>query len=114
MMETKTTDIEELFYKIRDYGETRFTLLKLKAINKVSGIASSAITLVFLLFLLFMILLCVTIGLSLLIGVWVGHAYLGFFIVGGIYVIIGLVLFLAKTKLIKTPISNSLIRKLVD
>jgi len=36
-MENKTTIVEELFYKLKDYGETRLDLFKLKSINKVSG-----------------------------------------------------------------------------
>lgn len=113
-MENKPTDIEELFYKLRDYGETRFTLLKLKAINKVSAIASSAIALIVILFLFFMVLICITIGASLWIGEAIDSLFGGFFIVAGVYIVIGLILFLSKTKLIKTPIANSLIKKLVD
>ncbi len=41
-METKPTSVEELFYKLKDYGDTRLDLLKLKGINKLSGFLSDA------------------------------------------------------------------------
>ena len=113
-MENKTTNVEELFYKLKDYGDTRLDLFKLKSINKVSGFLSSLITSVVLMVLLFLVVLCITIGAALLLGSLTGSAYYGFFIMAGIYIIIGLVLFYNKDKAIKTPISNKLIKDLVD
>ena len=113
-MENKTTNGEELFYKLKDYGDTRLDLFKLKSINKVSGFLSSLITSVVLMVLLFLVVLCITIGAALLLGSLTGSAYYGFFIMAGIYIIIGLVLFYNKDKAIKTPISNKLIKDLID
>ena len=36
-MENKTTSLEDLFEKLKEYGDTRVKLFKLKSINKVSG-----------------------------------------------------------------------------
>lgn len=107
-------NVEELFEKIKDYGETRIDLLKLKSINKVSTFISSILTSIFLGVLLVLIIVCVTIGLSLLIGSWLGHAYYGFFIMAAIFIIIGLVLLSSRQKIIKTPIRNKLIKDLID
>ena len=113
-MENKPTNLEELFEKLREYADTRIDLLKLKGISKVSGFMSSVIASLVLVVLLCSVLLCLTVAMALLIGAWVGHTYLGFFIVGGIYLIIGLVLYSKRGKLIKTPISNKLIKELMD
>ena len=113
-MENKPTSVEELFYKLKDYGETSLDLLKLKAINKVSGFLSNLIVGIFLIVLLFLVLICITIGLGLLIGAWLGNAYWGFFIMVAIYIIIGLVLFSGRKKILKEPVSNSLIKELID
>lgn len=113
-MENDPTTIEELYYKLKDYGETTVDLLKLKAINKVSGVSSSIITSIILLVLLFLVLICLSIGFALLIGVWLGHAYWGFFIMSALYIIIGLILFGARKKILKEPISNKLIKELID
>jgi hypothetical protein len=39
---------------------------------------------------------------------------LGFFIMGALYLIIGLVLYSNRSKLIKEKVSNSLIKELID
>ena len=78
-MENKPTGLEELFFKLKDYGETTLDLYKLKAINKISGFSSTLIVSVFLIVLLFLILICITIGFGLLIGMWLGNTFWGFF-----------------------------------
>lgn len=113
-METKPTNVEELFYKLKDYGDTRLDLFKLKSINKVSGFLSTLIMSVILVVLLFLVLICLSIGLALLIGGWIGNTYWGFFIIGAIYIIIGLVLYSGRNKLLKVPVSNKLIKELID
>ena len=113
-MENKPTNLEELFEKFREYADTRINLFKLKGVQKISGFMSSLIASVVLVILLCTVLLCITIGLALLIGELLGHTYLGFFIVGAFYLIIGLVFYSMRGKLIKTPISNKLIKELID
>jgi len=113
-MEDKPTNLEELFEKVRDYADTRIDLLKLKGIHKVSGFMSSVLASVILVILLTIVLLCITIGAALLIGALIGNTYIGFFIVGAIYLIIGLVLYSMRAKIIKAPISNKLIKELID
>jgi Putative Actinobacterial Holin-X, holin superfamily III len=113
-MENKPTNVEELFYKLKDYADTRLDLLKLKAINKASGFLSTLLTSLFLVVLSFFVLICLTIGLSLLIGSFLGAAYYGFFIIAALYIIIGLILVSARKKLLKTPLSNKLIKELID
>ena len=113
-MEGKPTNVEELFQKIKEYADVRLNLFKLKSINKFAGFMSLSITLIILIVIFSTILLCITIGAALLIGEWVGKIYYGFFIVGGIYLIIGLVFYSMRGKLIKTKVSNKLIKELID
>lgn len=113
-MENDPTVVEELFYKLKDYVETTADLFKLKAINKVSGFTSTLIVSVVLIVLLFLILICISFGFALLIGVWLGQAFWGFFIMGILYLIIGLILFSKRNKILKEPISNKFIKELID
>lgn len=113
-MESKPTNVEELYQKLREYADVRLNLFKLKSINKVSAIMASIVTIIVLIILFGAILLCITIGAGFLIGEWVGKVYYGFFIVGGIYLIIGLVIYSMRDKLIKTKVSNKLIKELID
>ena len=113
-MENKPTSVEELFYKLKNYGDTRLDLFKLKSINKVSGFISTLIVSVILVVVLFLVLLCITIGAALLIGALLGKAFYGFFIIAIVYIIIGLVLYSSRDKFLKTPVSNKLIKELLD
>jgi hypothetical protein len=113
-MENKPTNLEELFEKFREYADTRINLFKLKSIQKVSGFVSSLMAGLVLIVLLCTVLLCITIGAALLIGTLIGETYIGLFIVGAFYLIVGLVFYKMRDKLIKTPISNKLIKELVD
>jgi uncharacterized integral membrane protein len=113
-MENDPTAVEELFYKLKDYIETTVDLYKLKAINKVSGFTSTVIVSIILIILLFLILIFISVGFAFLIGLWLGHAFWGFFIMGVLYLIIGLILFSSRSKLLKEPISNKFIKELID
>ncbi len=112
-MENTTSSIESLIEKLKNYIETSIDLLKLKAIDKSSTLVSVIIDylIVFLAFGIFAILL--NIGLALLIGVLLGKAYYGFFIMAVINAIVGFIL-LKNNKWIKTPLTNSMVKKLLD
>ena len=113
-MDTQPTNVEELFTELKDYGDTRLKLFKLKGIQKISNFASSLITSLLLVLLFLLVIICISIGLSLVIGEALGQSYYGFFIIGGVYLIVGIILFATKTKIMKTPISNKLIKDLMD
>jgi Putative Actinobacterial Holin-X, holin superfamily III len=113
-MENNPNNVEDLFEKLKDYADVRVNLFKLKSIQKVSGFTSTLMTTLILLFLLSGVLLCLTIGLAMWLGKLIGYTYVGFFIVGGVYIIIGLIFYSQREKLIKTPVSNRLIKELVD
>lgn len=112
-MESKT-NIEELGQKLKEYVETKVDLMKLRAINKLSKIVSTLVTSILLVFLFFIIMLCISFGLSYFVGSLLGETYYGFFVVGGFYLIIGLIIFYTRDKWIKTPISDRLIKDILD
>ncbi|MEO8110997.1 MAG: hypothetical protein ABI594_13225 [Ginsengibacter sp.] len=113
-VEDKPTGLEELFTKLKDYAETRIDLVKLITINKVSGFVSIVISMIILLMILLTTVLCVSIGLSILIGQLLGAIYYGFFIMAGLYLIIGLVLYAKRGNILKGPVSNRLIKEMMD
>jgi len=112
-MENTTSSVETLIEKIKNYIETSIDLLKLKAIDKSATLASVIIDylIVFLMFGIFIILL--NVGLALLIGELLGRAYYGFFIMAVLNAVAGFIL-LKNNKWIKTPLTNTMVKKLLD
>jgi membrane-bound ClpP family serine protease len=113
-MEPKPNGVEDLFQKFKDYVEVRLELFKLKSINKAAGFMSASITIFALIIIFSAVLLCFTIGAALFIGELLGKLYFGFFVIGGIYLLIGLLIYKMRDKLIKTKVTNNLIKELID
>lgn len=113
-MENQSGPVELLVEKVKDYAETRIELLRLKAIDKSSSFLSLLIAMIVVILVVFISFMILSVGLALLLGDLLGKAYYGFFIVAGIYLITGLVLYSTREKLLKSPMANSMIKKLMD
>ncbi len=113
-MENQTNSIESLVERLRNYGETRLELVKLKAINKSSGFVSVVVTYLVMVIILVCCFLFINIGIALLLGELLGKSYYGFFIVAVFYAVTGMILFKLKDKWIKTPVINMMLKELTD
>jgi len=112
-MEEQQVDIDNLLSDAGDYIETRTTLWKLKAIESLSDVSGELVSGMGLIVISSFVIIIFSIGFALLIGDWVGKSYYGFFIVGGLYTIIGLILYARRGQWLKGPFSNMLIRKIL-
>lgn len=84
-MEGKDNVLESLIESAEEFGKTSIELLKYKALDKATFVASSIVlnVTVFLIAILFIIML--SIGAALWIGEALDKAYLGFLIVSAFY-----------------------------
>jgi hypothetical protein len=112
-MENTKNDLELLFEKAADYIETKFNLLKLQTVDKAADVISSLICILVIVLIFSVFFFTINIGLALWIGTLLGKAYYGFFIISAFYVVLGSIIYLLKNKLIKTGISNLIIKKLL-
>ena len=112
-MEEQQVDIDNLLSDAGDYIETRTTLWKLKAIESLSDVSGELVSGMGMIVISSFVIIIFSIGIALLVGDWVGKSYYGFFIVGGIYTIIGLILYARRGQWLKEPFSNMLIRKIL-
>lgn len=110
-MEENTKLIESLLEKAGDYGKTSFELVKLKALDKTTDVASSLIPHALVLILLASFMLLVNFGIAFWLGEILGNNYYGFFVMAGFYVITGLVLHFFFHKKIKNLVWNYLIKQ---
>ncbi len=109
-----TSPLKSLYAEANDYVKNRKELWKLQAIDKGSDVISAVIEKVALFFIAILFIILFNIALGLLIGSLVGSYYGGFFIMAGLYLLIGVVLHASRNKLIKAPIARALIKKFLN
>jgi hypothetical protein len=112
-MEEQQVDIDNLLSDAGDYIETRTTLWKLKAIESLSDVSGELVSGMGMIVISSFVIIIFSIGIALLVGDWIGKSYYGFFILGGVYTIIGLILYARRGQWLKEPFSNMLIRKIL-
>ncbi|WP_130733572.1 hypothetical protein [Flavobacterium sp. J27] len=113
-MEKIATNIEMLFEKTQEYTKSSIELFRLNAIDKTADITAAltfrlAFGLIVAMFSLF-----VNIGISLYLGKIIGETYVGFLIVSGFYLLLAIIVYFFRNKLIKAPITNLVIKKLLE
>ena len=113
-MDNQPTAIGSFIESAGAYLETRVELLKLQAVSKTSGVVSSLVsTIIFAVLIVFGVFI-LNIGLSIWIGTLLGELWLGFIIVGVFYIILAILFVSFKDKLVKRPLTDLLIKKLLN
>ena len=107
------TSIDKLYEKAKKYTETSTELLALKAVDKSADVLSSLTAVILIVIVVAMFTLFINIGLSLFIGKLLNEYYLGFFMVSAFYLVLALVLYVYRNELIKSPLANLIISKLL-
>lgn len=112
-MDFIATNIELLYEKTKKYTETSIELFKLNTIDKIADLVSSLFVRLILIMVVAMFTLFLNIALSLFIGTLLGETFLGFLIISGVYLVLYIIMFNYRKKLIKIPINNFVISKLI-
>lgn len=112
-MTDDTTPIATLFERAEDYGKTTLNLLKLNAIDKSADVASSLVSRLAVIMTVVLSVLIISIGTALWLGKLLGDAFYGFFIVGGFYALLAILLQVFRHQWLKYPVSNSIIKQML-
>ena len=112
-MQTTIDHIESLVAKAGDMAESKVEMWKLKAVGKISETVASVISKIAIVVLMSLALFILSLGLAWWIGIQLKNVYYGFFIVGGFYALTGLFILAFRKTLIKRPISNIIIDRLI-
>jgi len=104
--------IEKLFEYLKEYVETRYQLGILNVQRKLSGILSSLTSIVVLGVLIIFIFLFGSIGAAIWLGLYFQNYFIGFFYISGFYILITIITYFNRERLIKTPLINALIKKI--
>ena len=111
-MENLFSKTEDLAATIKEYVNARIDSLKLNAAEKSSVIVANAVARIIVVVLLIFFLVLGSIALSLVVGIWLGQAWAGFLAVSFFYLLVAIIVWAAKGKLIRMPVMNSMIHQL--
>ena len=112
-MENIATNIDQLYQKAEKYSKTSFEILKLKTVDKTTDIISSLLVSLIMILFIALFTLFLNIGIAIWLGKILENTALGFLIISGLYLVIGLLVYFNRTKLLKIPIDNIIIKKLL-
>ena len=106
-------NIETLVASVSEVAETKMELMKLRAAGKVSASLSSLVVIIMLLVFSGAALTILSFGFAFWIGSGLNNMYGGFFIVGGFYALVGLLIYFNRKKWLQVPLSNLFIDKII-
>lgn len=112
-MQEQPTDIDILLSDAGDLIETKTALYRLKAIERLADVSGELVMDLAMIVITSFVIITFSFGFALLIGDWLGRTYYGFFVMGGSYTIVALILYARRTRWLKDPFSNMLIRKIL-
>lgn len=106
--------IERLVSNVKDYAEERMNLIMLsvqeKTAKAVAGTASVLIVIVLGIFTLAFL----SFALAWAIGQMFEQPYIGFLIVGGVYLLAGILLWVNRVRWIGFPVMNAFLKSIAD
>jgi ABC-type multidrug transport system fused ATPase/permease subunit len=114
MLQEEFRKAEELAIHIKNYIQTEIEIIKLNFAEKVSKILSNFLAIIILIWVLLLSILFASISLAFFIGERLGKMSIGFLVVSLIYLLIAMVSWYLRERLIRIPILNGILRQLFD
>lgn len=112
-MHSTIDNIEQLVSDVSDMAETKVELLKLKAAGKISASLSSLVAVMMVMVFGGAALTILSFGFAYWIGSGLDNVWAGFFIVGGFYALVGLLVYVNRNNWVQRPLSNLFIDKII-
>jgi hypothetical protein len=109
-----TLQIESLYEKSEQYAKTAIQLTKLKTLETTTVVVSSMVSRLSVIVVFALFTLVLNIGIALLLGDVLGKVYYGFFIVAAFYLLFGIVLHFFLQKWIQKPLSDFIIKEILQ
>lgn len=106
--------LEGITENLKDYVSTNYELIKLQATERTSVIGSGIISTLIITIIGLLFFFALSLGVSFYLSALIGDTYSGFLIVAGFYLLIALIWFIGRKKLIETPLREKIIQKLLE
>ncbi len=111
-MNEDSTLIDSLFKRVTEFSVTYIELLKLKAISRVTAIASTVFPDIIVSALILIFLVFVNLGLAFWLGEVLGRMYFGFLVVAAFYLLLGLIFHIFMRGWLKKVAANYFIKRI--
>lgn len=112
-MNSVSDNIEQIGATVTSLAETKIELFKLKSAEKVSA-SASALAIVFIVAIFGSIaLMILSFGLAFFIGSKLGDVSYGFFIMGAVFALVGVLFYANRKAWVQGPLTNLLIDKII-
>lgn len=107
-------DTDSLVDEAKEYLNTRLAQFKLSFAEKTSRMAALMIAVVMSALVFFLFLVLISVAAAIAIGRWLENYWLGFLLIAAVVLLAGLILWLAKDRLLRIPVMNGLIKIMFD
>jgi uncharacterized RDD family membrane protein YckC len=97
---------------IREYIETRIDIIKLETADSGASAVSSMMSWFIIVLIAFLVVLTLTVGTAIGIGYLTENFAIGFFVVTGFYLLVGLLFYFNRNKWLRKPFINVVIKNL--
>jgi len=111
-MEKAFARAEELAGTIKEYVNTKIESVKLSAAEKTSAVIANVVAGIVVALVFLFVIIFASIALSFGLGEWIGKTWAGFLIVAGLYLLIGIIVWAGRGKIIRMPLMNAIIQQL--
>ena len=113
-MDDKKTVAGNLIDNARDIVETSYKLLVLKVVDKATKILSSALAVITYIVIGFFAVLFLGIGTAIWIGEALENMKAGYFITAGLFILLILIIYLLRKRIVFPILRDSIIKKFYD
>lgn len=111
-MKLKLEKIEELIANLKSYTSSTIELVQLEAAQRSSSIIANVASGLIVWVVIILFALFLSLGISFYLSDLLGNQYLGFGIVAGAYLLLGLVLIIGRKAFLMKPIRDRFIREI--
>ena len=111
-MEKTFAKVEEMADHVKEYVNNHISSAKISVAEKTSGILANIIAVAIVLTVFLFFIIFSSVALAFAFAKLTGEYYWGFLTVAGIYLLMGILVWALKEKLLRMPIMNSILQQL--
>ena len=108
-MENAFAKVSDLAGTFKEYIHVKAEALKVQAIDRSSLLISNLVALLVAAIVFFCFIIFTGVGLAILIGELIGYVWAGYLIVGVVYLVMALFIWIERGRLIRVPVINMMI-----